>query len=139
MKSYKVNGYLVEIISAEVGRPFHFMYWDSQSARLALDVPTKISISTNLPEDEDTLELEGETKNYIAHFSLAVDVEKSAEGRKVTKTFPAGISKCYSEDFYMSDYDKELLASILESGLDMMEETFMSIEDRFLSELNEVW
>lgn len=115
------------------------MSCDSHSASVVIDLATKISVSTDMPEDEDILDLEGKHKNFIAYFSLTIGVERSEEGTKVTRIFPAGISKCYSEDFYMFDYEREELATVLESGLDMMEETFISVEDKFLQELNKVW
>lgn len=115
------------------------MSCDSHSASVVVEVPTKISVSTDMPEDEDILDLEGKCKNFIAHFSLTINVERSVEGIKVTRIFPVGISSCYSEDFYMSEYEREELAEILESGLDMMEETFISVESEFIGELNKVW
>lgn len=139
MKAYKLKGYLIEVISAEVKTPLHFMSCESHSASVLVEVPTKISVSTDMPEDKDILELEGQCKNFIAHFSLTINVERSVEGIKVTRIFPAGISSCCSEDFYMSEYEREELAEILESGLDMMEETFISVESEFIGELNKVW
>lgn len=139
MKSYELKGYLIEVISAEVKTPLHFMSCDSHSASVVIDLATKISVSTDMPADEDVLDLEGQCKNYISHFYLTIDVERSVESIRVTRIFPAGISKCYSEDFYMFDYEREELATVLESGLVIMEETFTSIEDKFLKELNKVW
>ena len=115
------------------------MSCDSHSASVVIDLATKISVSTDMPEDEDILDLEGKHKNFIAYFSLTIDVERSVKGIRVTSIFPTGISKCYSEDFYMYNFEKEELATVLESGLVMMEETFTSIEDKFLKELNKVW
>ena len=115
------------------------MSLDSSSASVVIDMPTKIAISTNLPEEKDVLSLVGESKNYIAHFSLTINVERSVEGRKVTRIFPAGVSKCYAENAYTFEFEKEFLASVLESGLDMMEEIFKSIEPDFMKELGKVW
>jgi hypothetical protein len=139
MKSYELKGYLIEVISAEVKTPLHFMSCDSHSVSVVIDLATKISVSTDMPEDEDILDLEGKHKNFIAYFSLTIGVERSVKGTKVTHIFPAGISKCYSEDCYMYNFEKEALAEVLESGLDMMEETFISVESQFLKELNKVW
>lgn len=115
------------------------MSCDSHSASVVIDLATKISISTDMPEDEDILDLEGKHKNFIAQFFLTIGVERSVKGTKVTHIFQAGISKCYSEDCYMYNFEKEALAEVLESGLDMMEETFISVETQFLKELNKVW
>lgn len=49
------------------------------------------------------------------------------------------MSQCYAENAYTFGFEKEFLASILESGLDMMEEIFKSIESDFMKELGKVW
>ena len=139
MKVYKLKKYLISVLSAEIKTPLHFMSLDSSSASVVIDMPTKIAVSTNLPEEKDVLSLVGESKNYIAHFSLTINVERSVEGRKVTRIFPAGVSKCYAENAYTFDFEKEFLASILESGLNMMGEIFKSIEPDFMKELGKVW
>lgn len=139
MKTYKLKKYLISVQSARIKTPIHFMSLDSSSASVVIEMPTTITVSTTLPEEKDVLSLVGESKNYITHFSLTIDVERSSEGRKVTRIFPAGISKCYAEDAYTFEFEKEFLASILESGLDMMEEIFKSIEPDFMKELGKVW
>lgn len=139
MKVYKLKKYLISVQSAEIKTPLNFMSLDSHEVMIAVDILSKISVSTNLPEEKDVLSLVGESKNYIAHFSLTIDVERSSEGRKITRIFPAGVSKCYAEDAYTFEFEKEFLASILESGLDMMEEIFKSIEPDFMKELGKVW
>lgn len=139
MKTYELKKYLISVQSAKIKTPLQFMSYNSSSASVVIEMPTKITVSTNLPEEKDVLDLEGKSNNYVTHFSLTIDVERSVEERKVTRIFPAGVSKCYSENFYMSEYEKELLASILESGLDMMEEIFKSIESDFMKELEKVW
>lgn len=139
MKVYKLKKYLISVLSAEIKTPLHFISLDSNSASVVIDMPTKIAISTNLPEEKDVLSLVGESKNYIAHLSLTINVERSVEGRKVTRIFPAGVSKCYAEDAYTFEFEKEFLANILESGLDMMEEIFKSIEPDFMKELGKAW
>lgn len=139
MKVYKLKKYLISVLSAEIKTPLHFMSLDSSSASVVIDMPTKIAVSTNLPEEKDVLSLVGESKNYIAYFSLTINVERSVEGRKVTRIFPAGVSKCYAENAYTFEFEKEFLASILESGLDTMEEIFKSIEPDFMKELGKVW
>ena len=139
MKVYKLKKYLISVLSAEIKTPLHFMSLDSSSASVVIEMPTKIAVSTNLPEEKDVLSLVGESKNYIAQFYLTINVERSVEGRKVTRIFPAGVSKCYAEDAYTFEFEKEFLASILESGLDMMEEIFKSIKSDFMKELGKVW
>ena len=139
MKTYKLKKYLISIQSAKIKTPLNFMSLDSHEVMLAVDMPTKISVSTTLPEEKDVLSLVGESKNYIAQFSLVVSVERSKEGRNVTRVFPTGVSKCYAENAYTFEFEKEFLASILESGLDMMEEIFKSIESEFMKELGKVW
>ena len=139
MKVYKLKKYLISVQSAEIKTPLNFMSLDSHEVMIAVDILSKISVSTNLPEEKDVLSLVGESKNYIAHFSLTIDVERSSEGRKITRIFPAGVSKCYAEDAYTFEFEKEFLASILESGLDMMEEIFKSIEPDFMKELGKAW
>lgn len=139
MKVYKLKKYLINVLSAEIKTPLHFISLDSNSASVVIDMPTKIAISTNLPEEKDVLSLVGKSKNYIAHLSLTINVERSVEGRKVTRIFPAGVSKCYAEDAYTFEFEKEFLANILESGLDMMEEIFKSIEPDFMKELGKAW
>lgn len=139
MKVYKLKKYLINILSTKIKTPIHFMSLDSSSASVVIEMPTKIAVSTTLPEEKDVLSLVGESKNYIVHFSLTINVERSVEGRKVTRIFPAGVSKCYAEDAYTFEFEKEFLASILESGLDMIEEIFTSIESDFMKELRKVW
>lgn len=139
MKVYKLKKYLINILSAEIKTPLHFMSLDTHEVMIAVDILSKISVSTNLPEEKDVLSLVGESKNYIAQFSLVVSVERSKEGRNVTRVFPTGISKCYAENAYTFEFEKEFLASILESGFDMMEEIFKSIEPDFMKELGKVW
>ena len=139
MKVYKLKKYLINILSAKIKTPIHFMSLDSNSASVIIEMPTKIAVSTTLPEEKDVLSLVGESKNYIAHFSLTINIERSVEGRKVTRIFPAGVSKCCAEDAYTSEFEKEFLANILESGLDMMVETFKSIEPEFMKELGKAW
>ena len=130
---------MISVQSAKIKTPIHFMSLDSSSASVIIEMPTKIAVSTNLPEEKDVLSLVGESKNYIAQFSLVVSVERSKEGRNVTRVFPTGVSKCYAEDAYTFEFEKEFLASILESGLDMMEEIFKSIEPDFMKELGKAW
>lgn len=139
MKVYKLKKYLINILSAKIKTPIHFMSLDSNSASVIIEMPTKIAVSTTLPEEKDVLSLVGESKNYIAHFSLTINIERSVEGRKVTRIFPAGVSKCCAEDAYTFEFEKEFLANILESGLDMMVETFKSIEPEFMKELGKAW
>lgn len=139
MKVYKLKKYLINILSAKIKTPIHFMSLDSNSASVIIEMPTKIAVSTTLPEEKDVLSLVGESKNYIAHFSLTINIERSVEGRKVTRIFPAGVSKCCAEDAYTFEFEKEFLANILESGLDMMVETFKSIELEFMKELGKAW
>ena len=139
MKIYKLKKYLINILSAKIKTPIHFMSLDSNSASVIIEMPTKIAVSTTLPEEKDVLSLVGESKNYIAHFSLTINIERSVEGRKVTRIFPAGVSKCCAEDAYTFEFEKEFLANILESGLDMMVETFKSIEPEFMKELGKAW
>lgn len=139
MKTYKLKKYMISVQSAKIKTPIHFMSLDSSSASVIIEMPTKIAVSTNLPEEKDVLSLVGESKNYIAQFSLVVSVERSKEGRNVTRVFPTGVSKCYAEDAYTFEFEKEFLASILESGLDMMEEIFKSIEPDFMKELGKAW
>lgn len=139
MKVYKLKKYLISVQSAKIKTPLQFMSLDSRSASAVIEMPTKIAVSTKLPEEKDILDLEGKSKGYIAHFSLTIDVERSVEGRRITSVFPAGVSKCYAEDDYTFEFEKEFLARILESGLDMMEEIFKSIESDFMKELGKVW
>ena len=139
MKVYKLKKYLINVLSAKIKTPIHFMSLDSNSASVIIEMPTKIAVSTTLPEEKDVLSLVGESKNYIAHFSLTINIERSVEGRKVTRIFPAGVSKCCAEDAYTFEFEKEFLANILESGLDMMVETFKSIEPEFMKELGKAW
>lgn len=139
MKVYKLKKYLISVQSAKIKTPLNFMSLDSHEVMIAVDMPTKISVSTTLPEEKDVLSLVGESKNYIAQFSLVVSVERSKEGRNVTRVFPTGVSKCYAEDAYTFEFEKEFLASVLESGLDMMEEIFKSIEPDFMKELGKAW
>ena len=139
MKTYKLKKYMISVQSAKIKTPIHFISLDSNSASVVIEMPTKIAVSTTLPEEKDVLSLVGESKNYIAHFSLTINIERSVEGRKVTRIFPAGVSKCYAEDAYTFEFEKEFLASILESGLDMVEEIFKSIEPDFMKELGKAW
>ena len=84
MKAYKLKKYLISVQSAKIKTPIHFMSLDSSSASVVIEMPTKIAVSTTLPEEKDVLSLVGESKNYIAHFSLTINRIFSEYFRKRT-------------------------------------------------------